>query len=169
MQNIWIISNGILKLLWNIKPVQAACADELRPRFLRELAPIDHCFVTSNNLHQLPSNYHPISVTFISIQLIDHFDQHWHLVPPIIALLSNIHLLTTLSCIRQLRHRIQSWNQVQNDLTNLMIWERDWLMNINLEKCEVIRLSGKKSPIMCEYTLHRVRSTFVCTFHTTWR
>ncbi|MCG8034729.1 MAG: reverse transcriptase family protein [Candidatus Thiodiazotropha taylori] len=45
---------------------------------------------------------------------------------------------------------------LQNDLHKLEKWEKDWSMEFNPEKCEVIRVSKKKNPILFPYKLHNV-------------
>ena len=43
---------------------------------------------------------------------------------------------------------------LQADLHKLEEWESNWSMEFNLDKCEVIRITGKKNPIMYPYKLH---------------
>ena len=43
---------------------------------------------------------------------------------------------------------------LQNDLDKLAIWERQWKMEFHPEKCEVLRVSRKRSIIHHEYKLH---------------
>ena len=44
--------------------------------------------------------------------------------------------------------------QLQADLNRLEEWEREWLMAFNPEKCEVLRISRKKTVIYFDYILH---------------
>ena len=44
--------------------------------------------------------------------------------------------------------------EMQTDLHKLEEWESNWSMKFNLDKCEVIRTTGKKNPIMYPYKLH---------------
>ena len=46
--------------------------------------------------------------------------------------------------------------QLQSDLNNLEVWEQDWLMSFNPEKCEILRVCRKKTPFLFNYTLHAV-------------
>ena len=45
-------------------------------------------------------------------------------------------------------------NTLQSDLTKLESWEKEWLMAFNPDKCEVIRITNKKTPIIHDYELH---------------
>ena len=43
---------------------------------------------------------------------------------------------------------------LQEDLHRLQEWERKWQMQFNAEKCEVLRITNKKNPTICNYSLH---------------
>ena len=45
---------------------------------------------------------------------------------------------------------------LQADLSKLETWESEWLMAFNPDKCEVIRITNKKTPTLFNYTLHGV-------------
>ena len=45
---------------------------------------------------------------------------------------------------------------LQADLIKLEIWESEWLMAFNPDKCEVIRITNKKKPNLFNYTLHGI-------------
>ena len=45
---------------------------------------------------------------------------------------------------------------LQSDLTTLKSWESEWLMAFNPEKCEVIRITKKKKPVLFDYKLHGI-------------
>ena len=45
-------------------------------------------------------------------------------------------------------------NSLQTDLTKLEAWEKEWLMAFNPDKCEVIRITNMKKPIIHDYKLH---------------
>ena len=47
--------------------------------------------------------------------------------------------------------------QLQQDLDSLRQWEEDWQMEFNPTKCELIRITNKKTPIITEYTIHDQR------------
>ena len=44
--------------------------------------------------------------------------------------------------------------KLQEDLDSAVKWERDWLMSFHPDKCSILRISSKKSPVSHEYTLH---------------
>ena len=44
----------------------------------------------------------------------------------------------------------------QRDLSKLETWERECLMAFNPDKCEVIRITKKKNPIIFDYKLHGI-------------
>ena len=43
---------------------------------------------------------------------------------------------------------------LQNDLRELENWESRWLMEFNTDKCQVLRVSRKRDPLIHEYILH---------------
>ena len=43
---------------------------------------------------------------------------------------------------------------LQQDMDQLQIWEKDWLMNFNTSKCQTIHFSRKRTPITKTYTIH---------------
>ena len=45
---------------------------------------------------------------------------------------------------------------LQRDLSKLETWEREWRMAFNPDKCEVIRITKKKNPIIFDYKLHGI-------------
>ena len=45
-------------------------------------------------------------------------------------------------------------NSLQDDLHRLELWERDWAMEFNPDKFEVLRINRKKNPTIFPYTLH---------------
>jgi len=44
--------------------------------------------------------------------------------------------------------------QLQQDLDQFAAWERTWLMSFNASKCQLLRITKKRSPIQYDYTLH---------------
>ena len=48
------------------------------------------------------------------------------------------------------------YQDLQRDLSKLETWEREWLMAFNPDKCEVIRITKKKNPIIFDYKLHGI-------------
>lgn len=43
---------------------------------------------------------------------------------------------------------------LQEDLNQLQVWESEWLMSFNPEKCEVIRITNKRRIIEANYSIH---------------
>ena len=43
---------------------------------------------------------------------------------------------------------------LQKDLDSLSVWEKKWDMQFNPSKCQVVQVTGSKSPIKSEYILH---------------
>ena len=54
---------------------------------------------------------------------------------------------------RRIRSR-QDTTILQEDLAALEKWERDWQMSFNPEKCTVIHVTNKRSPVVTPYRLH---------------
>ena len=48
----------------------------------------------------------------------------------------------------------ESAQALQNDLKNLELWEKEWSMEFNPDKCEILRIHRKKKPVIFPYTLH---------------
>ena len=44
--------------------------------------------------------------------------------------------------------------QLQQDLHNLEIWESDWKMKFNISKCNVLRFTRRRHPVLYNYKLH---------------
>ena len=45
-------------------------------------------------------------------------------------------------------------NSLQKDLDKLENWENRWLMEFNIDKCQILRVTHKRDPLYHEYTLH---------------
>ena len=43
---------------------------------------------------------------------------------------------------------------LQGDLDSLQQWEKDWQMEFNPDKCEVIRITNKRKVVDSEHTIH---------------
>ena len=55
---------------------------------------------------------------------------------------------------------------LRRDLGSLSVWEKKWDMQFNTSKCQVVQVTGSKSPIKSEYILHgRVLETVTCARH----
>ena len=44
--------------------------------------------------------------------------------------------------------------KLQEDLTSVTKWEKDWLMSFHPDKCSVLQVTTKLNPIKFDYTLH---------------
>lgn len=69
---------------------------------------------------------------------------------------STVHLFADDTVLYLTINSQDSCLQLQTDLNNLEVWEQDWLMSFNLEKCKIIRVYRKRTPFPFNYTLHRV-------------
>jgi len=49
---------------------------------------------------------------------------------------------------------IEDCYQLQNDLATLERWANQWKMTFNIQKCEFLRITLKKKPILHQYTLY---------------
>ena len=45
-------------------------------------------------------------------------------------------------------------NTLQHDLDQLQKWEDQWLMRFNPDKCEVLQITTRRSPLQTQYTIH---------------
>ena len=54
----------------------------------------------------------------------------------------------------RITNKISESNELQKDLTNLELWESEWQMKFNPEKCYVINISKKAKPNSFQYKLH---------------
>jgi len=43
---------------------------------------------------------------------------------------------------------------LQEDVDSLQTWEDRWLMRFNAAKCQVLRITNKRKPILASYTIH---------------
>ena len=60
-------------------------------------------------------------------------------------------LLITVACVD---NSLADAKALQEDLDNLQQWEKDWLMEYNIDKCEVILITNKRKVVDSEYTIH---------------
>jgi hypothetical protein len=60
---------------------------------------------------------------------------------------SNVHLFADDTIMYLAIHLEDQCAQLQSDLDNLQSWEKDWLMEFNSDKCEVLRVTRNKSMI----------------------
>ena len=43
--------------------------------------------------------------------------------------------------------------RLQKDIDNLLAWSNDWKMDFNADKCKVLRITNKKSPVATIYNM----------------
>ena len=51
-------------------------------------------------------------------------------------------------------HSQQDTEDLQTDLDALQTWERRWLMSFHPQKCQLLRITRKPSPIIAQYNIH---------------
>ena len=51
-------------------------------------------------------------------------------------------------------HSQQDTEDLQTDLGALQTWERRWLMSFHPQKCQLLRITRKPSPIIAQYNIH---------------
>ena len=51
-------------------------------------------------------------------------------------------------------HSQQDTEDVQTDLDALQTWERRWLISFHPQKCQLLRITWKPSPIIAQYNIH---------------
>ena len=42
---------------------------------------------------------------------------------------------------------------LQKDIDNHLAWSNDWKMDVNTDKCKVLRITNKKSPVITIYSM----------------
>ena len=67
---------------------------------------------------------------------------------------STVRLFADDSLVYRIIRSIEDQTILQEDLRKLQEWERKWQMQFNADKCEVLRITKKKNPTICNYSLH---------------
>ena len=88
-----------------------------------------------------------LSISNASPPLADHVQVR------VSAVLAEELLLKRLSCLQDHPHH-EDQALLQKDLDKLQKWERDWLMQFNPDKYEVIRITNKRNPLTNKYYIH---------------
>ena len=70
------------------------------------------------------------------------------------SLKSRIRLFADDTTVYLTIHSNSDRGTLQNDLYKLEQWEANWPIEFNPDKCEVIRVTEKKNPIIFRYKLH---------------
>ena len=65
---------------------------------------------------------------------------------------STARLFADVSLVYRIIHTKE--DLLQKDLDKIQKWERDWLMQFNPDKCEVIRITNKRNPLTNKYYIH---------------
>ena len=67
---------------------------------------------------------------------------------------SNIRLFADDSYLyREINSPLDSIH-LQNDLDELVKWEKMWSMEFHPDKCKVLRITNKTKPLLCQYSMH---------------
>ena len=67
---------------------------------------------------------------------------------------STVHLFADDTVMYLTVHNEDHCAQLQRDINQLEIWENHWSMNFNPDKCELLRITRKRTVIEQQYTLH---------------
>ena len=67
---------------------------------------------------------------------------------------STVHLFADDTVMYLTIHNEDHCAQLQRDINQLEIWENHWSMNFNPDKCELLRITRKRTVIEQQYTLH---------------
>ena len=67
---------------------------------------------------------------------------------------STVHLFADHSLLYLAVESQSDTNSLQKDLHELENWENKWLMEFNINKCQVLCVSLKQEPLSHKYTLH---------------
>ena len=67
---------------------------------------------------------------------------------------STVRLFADDSLVYRIIRSKEDQTILQEDLRKLQEWERKWQMQFNADKCEVLRITKKKNPAICNYSLH---------------
>ena len=67
---------------------------------------------------------------------------------------STTRLFADDSLVYRVIHSKEDQHKLQEDLTRLEEWESKWLMQFNPDKCEVLRITNKKKPLIRKYRIH---------------
>ena len=67
---------------------------------------------------------------------------------------SAVHLFADNTIMYLTVHNEDHCDQLQADIDQLQLWEKHWSMELNPEKCELLRITRKRTTIEQQYTLH---------------
>ena len=67
---------------------------------------------------------------------------------------STMRLFADDSLLYRIIHTKEDQSILQEDLRKLELWEHKWQMQFNADKCEVLRITNKRNPTICNYRVH---------------
>ena len=67
---------------------------------------------------------------------------------------SKINLFADDSLVYRKVQQSSDCHALQQDLDSLQQWEQKWQMSFNADKCEVLRITNKRRPILSDYYIH---------------
>ena len=67
---------------------------------------------------------------------------------------STTRLFADDSLVNRIIHSKEDQAILLEDLDKLQKWERDWLMQFDPDKCEVVRITNKRNPLLHKYHIH---------------
>ena len=158
MPNISITINGVSKQLSKLNPGKAAGPDKLSSRILKELHR-EIASMLTDTLHFVRVRYQmtgemPVSRRCKKAPRPKQRITAPYDMPDMIG--SNIRLFADDTIMYLTITNQSDCNALQADLTKLETCESEWLMALNPDKCEVIRITNKKKPTLFKYTLHGI-------------
>ena len=71
-----------------------------------------------------------------------------------LAVSSHIRLFADDCIVYRTINNASDATSLQQDLNRLQEWEKTWQMTFHPEKCQVLRVTNKRNPLMAEYTIH---------------
>ncbi|KAI8510664.1 hypothetical protein Bbelb_115800 [Branchiostoma belcheri] len=135
---ISISREGVLNLLKKLNPAKAAGPDGLSPRIFRELSeeladPLARIFQKSLQERKVPIDWKHAKVT---------------------PIFKKARLFADDTMIYMTVSSLGDSQKLQSDLDALAEWGEAWMMDFHPDKCEVLTITRKRSPVVYDYSLH---------------
>ena len=67
---------------------------------------------------------------------------------------SAVHLFADDTIVYLTVHNEDHCDQLQTDIDQLQLWEKHWSVEFNPEKCELLRITRKRTAVERQYTIH---------------